>query len=167
MPVELAIQATDPELNLPLFRRAAPPRRETTLGFDDVNVGDVLPPCPVPITPTLIVGGAMASRDFQDVHHDPALAKKRGSPDIFMNIMTTGGFTSRYVTDWAGPEALIRSMKFRLGAPNYPGGLMTFRGEVKSADVRDGKGVVEVGVRGINQYGDHVSGSLELELPRR
>jgi uncharacterized OB-fold protein/acyl dehydratase len=167
MPVELVIQATDPELNLPLFRRARPPRRETTLNFEDVKIGDALPPCPVAITPTLIVGGAMASRDFQDVHHDVELAKKRGSPDIFMNIMTSGGLTSRFVTDWAGPEVILRNMKIRLGAPNYPGDLMTFTGLVNSGEMRDGKGIIEVGVRGANRFGDHVSGTLELELPRR
>jgi uncharacterized OB-fold protein/acyl dehydratase len=167
MPVELAIEATDPELNLPLFRRARPARRETTLHFEDVKVGDVLAPCPVAITPTLIVAGAMASRDFQDVHHDVELAKKRGSPNIFMNIMTSGGLTSRFVTDWAGPEAIFHNMRIRLGAPNYPGDTMTFVGQVNSAELRDGKGVVEVGVRGSNRFGDHVSGTLELELPRR
>ncbi len=167
MPVELAIRATDPELNLPLFVRARPARRETTRVFEDVSVGDKLAPCPVSITPTLIVGGAMASRDFQDVHHDVELARKRGSPNIFMNIMTSGGLTSRYVSDWAGPEALLRNMKIRLGAPNYPGDTMTFSGLVNSAEVRDGKGVIEVGIRGSNQLGDHVSGTLELELPRR
>ena len=132
-----------------------------------MSVGDKLAPCPVSITPTLIVGGAVASRDFQDVHHDVELAKKRGSPNIFMNIMTSGGLTSRYVSDWAGPEALLRNMKIRLGAPNYPGDTMTFSGLVNSAEVRDGKGIIEVGIRGSNQLGDHVSGTLELELPRR
>ena len=167
MPVELAIRATDPELNLPLFHRARPARRETTLHFEDVKAGDVLAACPVEITPTLIVGGAMASRDFQDVHHDVELAKKRGSPNIFMNIMTSGGLTSRYVTDWAGPEAILHNMKIRLGAPNYPGDTMTFTGLVNSAELRDGKGFIEVGIRGSNRFGDHVSGTLELELPRR
>ncbi len=167
MPVELAIEAVDPELNLPLFRPQRPGRRETTLRFEDVKVGDVLAPCPVSITPTLIVGGAMASRDFQDVHHDVELARKRGSPNIFMNIMTSGGLTSRFVTDWAGPEAIFHNMKIRLGAPNYPGDTMTFVGQVNSAELRDGRGVVVVGVRGFNRFGDHVSGTCELELPRR
>jgi acyl dehydratase len=165
LPVELAIEAVDPELNLPLFRPARPPRRETTLHFEDVKVGALLAPCPVPITPTQIVAGAIASRDFEPVHHDLEIAKKRGSPNIFMNIFTTGGLASRYVTDWAGPEAILRNMKIRLGIPNFPGDTMTFVGQVNVAEVRDGVGVVEVGIRGFNRLGDHASGSLELELP--
>jgi len=167
MPVECSIEATDPELNLPLFRPARPGRRIDTLYYEDVQAGDVLAPCPTSVTPTLIVGGAMASRDFQDVHHDVELAKKRGSPDIFMNIMTSGGLTSRYLTDWAGPEAIFRSMKIRLGAPNYPGDTLMFRGQVESAELQGDKGVVTVGVRASNRLGDHVSGHFELELPRR
>ncbi len=167
MAVELAIEATDPELTLPLFRRARPARRETTLRFEAVRVGDVLAPCPVAITPTLIVAGAMASRDFQDVHHDVELARKRGSPNIFMNIMTSGGLASRYITDWAGPEAIFRKMQIRLGAPNYPGDTMTFTGRVASAELRDERGIVGIDVRGSNRLGGHVSGTLELELPHR
>ena len=75
--------------------------------YDEVDVGDELPPLEVALTRTLIVGTAIASRDFQDVHHDPALAQQRGSKDIFMNILSTNGFVGRFVTDWAGPDAAI------------------------------------------------------------
>ena len=135
--------------------------RETTLRYDEVGVGDALPALEVPITATAIVAGAIASRDYQDVHHDAALARQRGSQDIFMNILTTNGWVGRYVTDWAGPEALLRCVDIRLGAPNYPGDTMVLSGTV--AAKRDG--IVTVAVRGANQLGDHVSGQVELALP--
>jgi len=138
------------------------PARESTLRYEEVSAGDVLPPLEVPLTATRIVAGAIASRDYQDVHHDAALARERGSKDIFMNILTTNGWVGRYVTDWAGPEALLRCVDIRLGAPNYPGDTMTFSGEVKAKD----GGVITVAVRGANGLGDHVVGDVELELPR-
>ncbi len=76
-----------------------------SLRYDDVNVGDELPQLDIPLTRTLIVATAIASRDYQDVHHDPGLADERGSQDIFMNILSTNGFVGRFVTDWAGPDA--------------------------------------------------------------
>jgi acyl dehydratase len=131
------------------------------LRYDDVQVGDELPSLPIPLTRTLIVATAIASRDYQDVHHDPGLAQERGSPDIFMNILTTNGFVGRYVTDWAGPNAVFKSVKIRLGAPNYPGDTMTMTGTVTKKE----NGLVEVAVRGSNKLGDHVTGMVTLELP--
>ena len=102
----------------------------STVWFDDVAVGDVLPELAIPITRTLIVATAIASRDYQDVHHDPELAAARGSPDIFMNILTTNGLVGRFVTDWAGPAAILTDVSIRLGVPNYPGDTMVLSGTV-------------------------------------
>lgn len=132
-----------------------------SLRYDDVQIGDELPPLEIPLTRTLIVSTALASRDYQDVHHDPALAQEKGSADIFMNILTTNGLVGRFVTDWAGPNAVLRSVRIRLGAPNYPGDTMRLTGSV----VAKADGVVEVAVRGANRLGDHVTGTVALSLP--
>ncbi|WP_280415169.1 MaoC family dehydratase [Nocardia carnea] len=124
----------------------------------DITVGEVLPELAIPLTRTLIVSTAIASRDYQDVHHDPDLAVERGSKDVFMNILTTNGLVGRYVTDWAGPRASLRKVAIRLGAPNYPGDTMTLTGEV--TDIADG--VVSVQVRGANSLGDHVRGLVTV-----
>jgi hypothetical protein len=133
----------------------------TSLRYDDVNVGDQLPELDIPLTRTLIVSTAIASRDFQDVHHDPGLAQERGSPDIFMNILTTNGLVGRYVTDWAGPNALLKAVRIRLGAPNYPGDTMKLTGAVTRKDA----GEIEIGLKGSNRLGDHVIGTVVLALP--
>ena len=133
----------------------------STLWQGDVSVGDELPGLDVPITATAIVAGAVASRDYQDVHHDRDLAVARGSKDIFMNILTTNGYVGRFVTDWAGPEALLRCVDIRLGAPNYPGDAMHMSGRVTAVEDE----VVRVFVRGANGLGDHVTGTVELALP--
>ena len=126
-----------------------------------VNVGDTLPPLEVPLTRTLIVSAAMATRDYQDVHHDPDKARERGAPDIFMNIMTTNGFVGRFVTDWAGPRAELKRVKVRLGVPNYPGDTMQLTGEVTAVDGDR----VTIAVRGANAIGDHVTGTVDVVVP--
>jgi acyl dehydratase len=130
--------------------------------YDDVSVGDELPPLDIPLTRSLIVATAIASRDYQDVHHDPGLAQTRGSKDIFMNILSTNGFVGRFVTDWAGPDAVLKKVSIRLGAPNYPGDTMHMTGKVTKKE----DGLVDVAVRGANELGDHVSGTVTLTLPR-
>ena len=104
----------------------------------------------------------MASRDYQDVHHDRELAQRRGSPDIFMNILTTSGLCARYVTDWGGPDVMLKRLAIRLGVPNYPGDTMTMTGRVEA--IRDRQ--VELSVSGRNRVGPHVTGEIQLEWPR-
>ncbi len=137
-----------------------------TLRLGEVKAGDRLPELPVELTATRIIAGAIASRDYQDVHHDVAAARRQGMPDVFMNILTTNGYVGRYVSDWAGPEAILKHVAIRLGAPNLPGDTLRLTGRVVSAEVQDGEGIVEVEVAGANSYGNHVTGRVRLTLPR-
>jgi acyl dehydratase len=135
-----------------------------TRSYESVAVGDALPELPIPITVTLVVGGALASRDYTPVHHDKAAAQAQGMSDVFMNILTTNGLVGRYVTDWAGPDAVVRNVAIKLGAPNLPGDTMKMVGSVKSKD--DAKGEVVLDVAGRNGWGNHVTGTIRVALPR-
>jgi acyl dehydratase len=135
-----------------------------TRSYESVAVGDALPELPIPITVTLVVGGALASRDYTPVHHDKAAAQAQGMSDVFMNILTTNGLVGRYVTDWAGPDAIVRNVAIKLGAPNVPGDTMKMVGTVKSKD--DAKGEVVLDVAGKNGWGNHVNGTVRVALPR-
>ena len=121
----------------------------------------VLPELVIDVTPTFVVASAIATRDFQDVHHDRDRAVERGSKDIFINILTTTGLVQRYATDWAGPEALVRKVAIRLGVPCYAGDTLTFSGRAAPADA---DGEVEVTVTGRCSLGDHVTGTVRLVL---
>jgi hypothetical protein len=125
------------------------------------RVGDALPPLEVPLTRSLVVATAIASRDYQDVHHDPTLAVERGSRDVFMNILTSNAMVERYVKGWAGPSVRICRLKVRLGAPNHPGDTMTLTGCVSAVDGE----TVTVDIRGDNSLGPHVTGTVVIELP--
>ena len=124
-------------------------------------VGDVLPELVIEASVKNIVATAIASRDYQDVHHDIALAQSRGSKTIFTNILTSNGYVLRYVTDHFGPLSVIKTSKIRLGVPNYAGDTMTMRGSVTAVDGKR----VEVSVKGSNSLGDHVIGTVEVEVP--
>jgi len=134
-----------------------------TIAFKDVGVGSKLPELPIEITTTMIVAGALASRDFTPVHHDKSAAQAQGMQNVFMNILTTNGLVGRYVTDWAGPSAVIKSVAIKLGAPNLPGDTMRLTGTVKAKDEREG--VVELEIAGRNSWGDHVTGTVRVALP--
>ncbi len=135
---------------------------KNTKTLADVNVGDKLPELSIPITVTLINGGAIATRDYFPGHHDKEAAQALGSPHIFMNILTTNGLVQKFVQDWAGPMAEFRNQKIKLGAPNYPGDTMVFNGEVTGKDADSGS--VVVSFKGKNSMGSHVTGTVTVVL---
>jgi acyl dehydratase len=126
-----------------------------------IEAGRTLPELVIEVTPTFVISTAIATRDFQDVHHDRDRAVERGGKDIFVNILTTTGLVQRYVTDWAGPRAVVRRVAIRLGAPCYAGDTLTFSGRV--AEDTGEEYVVEV--VGRCSLGDHVTGTVRIAAP--
>lgn len=130
-------------------------------------MGDELTPLQIDVTATVVVAGAIATRDFMPVHHDRAYANSQGAPDIFMNILSDTGYCSRFLTDWAGPDAMVRHLALRLGVPMFPGSILTYTGTVVGLDRTDGEGLVQVEFRAANDLGEHLQATAELSLPLR
>jgi hypothetical protein len=125
-----------------------------------VEVGTKLPALELYGDPTFIVSTAIATRDYQDVHHDRDKAQAKGSKDIFVNILTDTGLVQRYITDWAGPTAIIKSIGLRLGVPWYAYDTVTFNGEVTAIE----DGLITLKVVGSNSLGDHVIANATLTI---
>jgi acyl dehydratase len=135
-----------------------------TLNYADINVGDKIPSLDIPVTASLVSCAALATRDFEPCHHDKAVAQGMGLPDVFMNILTSQALMARFVTDWSGPETVMKALKVKLGAPNVPGVTMTISGEVVEKD--DNENTISVEVSGENNvWGMHMSGSVRVALP--
>jgi acyl dehydratase len=139
----------------------------TTLDPSGLAEGDELTPLTVEVTATRIVAGAIASRDFMPAHHDAAFAQAQGAPDIFMNILSDTAYCSRFLTDWAGPEAVVTNLAIRLGVPVFPGHSLTFSGRVTALAPAGEDTAVEVAFTGASDLGDHVSGTARLLLGGR
>ena len=125
-----------------------------------IEVGTKLPELSLYGDPTFIVSTAIATRDYQDVHHDRDKAQAKGSEDIFVNILTDTGLVQRYLTDWAGPSAMIKSIGLRLGVPWYAYDTVTFKGEVTAVE----DGLITLKVVGSNSLGDHVIANATLTI---
>jgi uncharacterized protein len=165
LPVRAGFTRIDDDLALPAWR-AAPQA--------------ALPPRVINVTPTLVVAAALATRDYQDVHHDRDRAIAGGAKDIFLNILTTTGLVQQYVAAWAGPGQSVKAISIRLGAPCHAGDTLTLTGEVTSAgaggsgdDRVDGSvdgrvdGTAEgtervIAVTGRCGLGDHVTATVRL-----
>lgn len=134
---------------------------QDTLSISDLEVGQELPALDLDVTATIVAGGAMASRDYTPVHHDKSAAVAQGLPDMFMNILTTQGICSRYVTDWAGPNAIVTRVRTKLGGPNMPGDVLKLRGKVVSTEGDS----ADLEISGNNAWGNHVTATFTLRLP--
>lgn len=130
-----------------------------------IQIGDALTPLVIDVTATVIVAGAIATRDYMPVHHDRDYANAQGAPDIFMNILSDTGYCSRFLTDWAGPDAMVTRLAIRLGVPVFPGHTLTYTGSVTGLSRTDTEGLVEVAFTAIDDLGEHVSGTATLSLP--
>jgi acyl dehydratase len=138
---------------------------QTTLDWNAIRVGDPISPMTIDVTATLVVAGAIATRDFMPVHHDRDYANSQGSPNIFMNIMTDNGLCSRFLTDWAGPEAMVKKIAIRLGVPAYAGSRLEYTGTVTGKTQINGEGIVDVEFRATTDQGEHVAGTAVVGLP--
>ena len=112
----------------------------------------------IPLTATMIVAGAMATGDFQPVHHDADAARKAGLPGIIVNILTTNGLVQSYVKKWSGPGVMVRRIALRLGAPAVPGDTLVLSG---AASWTSDKTAI-VTVTGTTARGNHVTAELEV-----
>jgi len=153
LPVRVGFVRIDDELTLPMWQPVVP---------------GALPPLTIDVTPTFVISTALATRDFQDVHHDRDAAVTRGGKDIFLNILTTTGLVQRYVSGWAGPGAVFRAISIRLGVPCHAGDTLTFTGQVAAEGGAVGgatDGQCEVRVTGRCGLGDHVTATVRVERP--
>jgi hypothetical protein len=125
-----------------------------------LEAGQVIPEWSLPMTPTTIVSTAIATRDWQDVHHDRDVAQGAGSKDIFMNILTTNGLVEKFVADWVGHDCELTGIAIRLGAPAHPYDTLTFSGTV--AEVSGG--IATIDVVGRVSLGDHVTGTVRVAV---
>jgi len=113
-----------------------------------VTVGDVLPELAIDVTPTTVVLGALASRDWRPMHHDFKFATERnGVADIFLNTPNQAAWFERYITDWTGPTGRLGRMSFRMKSSVFPGDRMVFTATVTGTGTDDvGCGWVDLDV---------------------
>ena len=138
--------------------------KTATLAFSSINIGDKLPDMGIDINVSFVVAGAVASRDFTPVHHNKAAANASGLANVFPNILTDNGLVGRFVTDWAGPDATLKRVNIKLGAPVQPGEVLKFTGEVAAKD--DANNIVDVKVTAKGNWGMHLDGIARVQLPK-
>ena len=108
------------------------------LTLDEIAAGDALPILRYTVSPTTVVLGALATRDWRPMHHDHFFAVSRnGVKDIFLNTPNQAAWFERYLTDWTGPRGRPGRMRFRMKDSVFPGDVMEIAGTVSEVAVDD------------------------------
>ena len=136
-----------------------------SIKFNEINEGDQLPVFNREITRTTIVATAIASRDFTPVHHDHEAAQAAGAKDIFLNILSTGGFIGKYITDWSGPEGELKKMVINLGMTVFPGDTVMHTGKIAKKYTEGNENLVDVEYALSVEMGPHAWGTATVALP--
>jgi acyl dehydratase len=103
--------------------------------IDQVKEGDELPELSIDVTPTTVVLGALATRDWRPMHHDKDFAQERnGTKHVFINTPHNAAYFERYITDWTGPRGRLGKIQFRMSDSVFPGDEMVFHGKVESVE---------------------------------
>jgi len=136
--------------------------------FDDVKVGDELPPLVKgPIQQIQLTRYAGASGDFNPIHQDDEFAKAAGMGGVFAHGMLSMGFVGQVVTDWAG-AGQVRKLGVRFAGLVRLKDTVTCRGRVLARSSKDDVNLVDLEVWAENQKGDKVvTGKATVALPTR
>jgi acyl dehydratase len=84
--------------------------------YDTVAVGAELPPVSYPATRLSLVKYCGASGDFNVIHWNERIARSVGLPDVIAHGMFTMAQAGRFVTDWAGPRAVVTEFGVRFSS---------------------------------------------------
>ena len=120
------------------------------------------PPVAIDITTSFIVAAAIATRDYQPIHHDRDAAIRGGTKDIYLNILAAVGLVQRSIETWYGPNIKIESLNLRLLSQCYPGDCLTFK-NISSTSSADGR--IEIKVRGDLRKGVFADATVVVHKP--
>jgi len=114
---------------------------------------------------TQIVQYAGASGDYNPLHTDEIFTTKvAGYPSVFAHGMLTMGMTGKMLTDYVG-DARLTKYGVRFTSQVWPGDTLDSTATVKAITEKDGKKLVELDVKTVNQNGVEVlSGYAEARV---
>ena len=124
------------------------------LSFDQVKVGDALPPLTLaPINRTTLALFAGASNDHNAIHIDIDYARKAGMPDVFAHGMLSMAYLGRLLTLWVD-QGQLREFGVRFVGITHLGHRITCTGRVTETFMADGEPRARLEIQTANQYGE-------------
>ena len=144
--------------------------KEGQVFFEDIEVGSEIPP--LVKGPYMVMNlakfGAMVG-DFYPAHYDHKWAiEKDRVPAVVAYGLQIASHLSQLLTDWIGPNGVLKKYANRVTAQVYAGDTLTMKGRVIKKYTKDGENCVECELWGEKQDGTQaVVGSGTVTLPSK
>ena len=126
-------------------------RTPGTPSFDEVKVGDELPPHHARLSRGDLVNYSGVAGDANPIHWDEDIAKLAGLPDVIAHGMLTMGLGAGFASAWSGDPGAVTRYAVRLSAPAVvsakEGADIEYSGRIKSLDPETRSGVVLVAAK--------------------
>jgi acyl dehydratase len=134
--------------------------------FEDVQVGDAIPPLVKPAVDRLQLAlYASAGADHNPIHLDEAEAKAGGLPGVIAHGMLPLAFLGQLLGQWV-PQRQIRELSARFVAMSVPGDVLTCTGTVAEKRTEGSVKLVDLEIAVQNQKGEKVQlGKATVALP--
>jgi acyl dehydratase len=132
---------------------------------DEVSVGAEITPYTLPLTVQLLVMEAAANRDLSPIHHDNAVARELGAPDMFVGVLFLQALYEAVAREWIGFAGRIESIKFRMRTFNCPGDVLTCRARVRTKRRESSYWRVAVDAWTESQRGITTEGEVVVHIP--
>ncbi len=145
-----------------------------TRSWNDVQIGEDLPPIALRWTWLRMMWGSANTRDWYPWHHNQDYARRGGKRDIFINQMSIESQYCRLITDWAGPEAEMRHLKFDIfrstctGDTTITGGRVLRKYKAQNPETKEVEALVDVHIEMFNTTEDCLAGrgKATVALPK-
>ena len=137
--------------------------------FQEVNVGQEIPPLQRRITLPAMIAYAGSTWDFHRYHYDSDFAKALGHPAPFVDAQMLGALLAKQVMDWAGPDAFLRRLSFRRKAMVYPEERIICLATVTETKVEGGFNLAVLSLKMVTEDGREVvsPASAVVDIPSR
>lgn len=138
------------------------------LYFEEIEVGNNLPPLvKYPSTKDLVMY-AGASGDFYQIHYDLEFAKDQKLPGVIIHGALKNAYLGQLITDWMGDAGRLRHLSIRYRGMDVPGDALTCRGTVVEKIDADGEHLVRCQISLENGSGEQTTtGEALIYLPSR
>jgi hypothetical protein len=134
--------------------------------FDQVAVGDEVPPFSMWLSYQRIVMSVAVDRMFSGIHHNRDQARASGFGDIIFNTRSYEMLFETMLRRWMGLDGRLQKLgPFRMTGSSYPDDIVTARARVVEKVQRETKGIIKVEISALNNRGEAARGEAEVALP--